>query len=260
MTGSCVGQGVWPAAGLSDLRTRSRRPGALAKTAPLIALLFACFAPAAQTPAPSRAPVLVELFTSEGCSDCPPADRLLAQLDPQVIVLSEHVDYWDHQGWKDPFSSHEFTMRQQEYVERFHIDGPYTPQMIVDGMAQFVGSDAQSAKQQIANAGQRPKAQIRLAPAGDDVKISVSGAPNSAAVFVAVAQDSAASDVGAGENKGRRLTYVSVLRSLRKIGSVKRGGKFEQTVPLKAQAKDRIIVFLQQGTSGPVGGAAELER
>ncbi len=101
---------------------------------------------AAMAVEPVRAPVLVELFTSEGCSSCPPADRLLEQLDPHVIVLSEHVDYWDHQGWKDPYSSHSYTQRQESYGRQFAIDGVYTPQMVIDGVAQFNGSDAQRAQ------------------------------------------------------------------------------------------------------------------
>src|SRR5580658_6565078 len=94
---------------------------------------------------PERVPVLVELFTSEGCSSCPPADRLLGLLDSQAIVLSEHVDYWDTLGWKDRFSSPAFTERQSSYAHSFGLDSPYTPQMVVDGAAQFTGSDAHQA-------------------------------------------------------------------------------------------------------------------
>src|ERR1700691_2578855 len=111
-----------------------------------------------------RIPVLVELFTSEGCSSCPPADALLEKLDgeqpiagAQIIVLSEHVDYWNHLGWKDPFSSAAFSARQEMYAHRFSLDGPYTPEMVVNGSAECNGSDAQKAESAIRHAIQEPK-------------------------------------------------------------------------------------------------------
>jgi hypothetical protein len=208
--------------------------------------------------APVRAPILVELFTSEGCSDCPPADHMLEQLDPRVVVLSEHVDYWDHQGWKDPYSSHENTLRQEEYAQRFHTDGPYTPQMVVDGVSQFVGSDAKRAVAEISSATQRVKALVQVERTSAGVQVNVDGSPNSAGVFLALAQDSGTSQVSAGENKGRQLHHVAMARSLRKIGSVKRGGAFSLMVPLTASAlEQRVIVFVQEGSTGPVLGAAE---
>ena len=212
----------------------------------LALLALTCCALLAQSTAdPNRSPVLVELFTSEGCSDCPPADRMLGQLDPHVVVLSEHVDYWDRQGWKDRFSSHEYTVRQEDYARRFQIDGPYTPQMVVDGSAQFVGSDANRAKAEIGKAQQRAKAQVKLARTVGGVQIGIEDAPGAAGVFLALAEDSAASDVAAGENKGRHLVHTAVLKSLRKIGSVKRGAGFSQTVALPATAAEqRVVVFL----------------
>jgi len=223
---------------------------------------LASFALVAQTAsAPNRAPILVELFTSEGCSDCPPADRLLEQLDPRVVALSEHVDYWNYLGWKDPYSSHENSVRQEEYGRRFQTDGPYTPQMVVDGTVQFVGSDAKRAVEEISKAAERPKALVRVERSAAGIQVDVDGSPEAAGVFLALAQDSGTSQVANGENKGRQLHHIAMMRSLRKIGSVKRGGSFSQTAPLAASAAEmRVIVFVQEGNTGPVLGAAELSR
>src|ERR1700741_2829151 len=117
-------------------------------------------------------PVLIELFTSEGCSSCPPADTLLRTLDSsqpipgvQLIVLGEHVDYWDDLGWKDTYSAHPFTIRQQGYADRFHLASPYTPQMVADGDFEFLGSDRARANQAIAKASALPKIGIRISSA-----------------------------------------------------------------------------------------------
>lgn len=206
-----------------------------------------------------RAPVLVELFTSEGCSSCPPADHLLQQLDSRAIVLSEHVDYWDHDGWKDPHSSHELTLRQQDYATRFGIPGPYTPQMVVDGVAEFNGSNSQKAQAAIAQEAQKPKVNIRLALNDGSVQIKIEASPEAGDVMLAIADDHGASDVRAGENKGVRMEHVAIVRSLRKVGSVKRGAGFEGAVKLPAgSASERIVVFVQKGGAGSVAGAAEL--
>src|SRR5215470_15527324 len=131
----------------------------------------------------AKSPVLVELFTSEGCSDCPAADRLLEQLDQsqpvpgaQIIVLSEHVDYWDRLGWKDPFSAHFFSERQEEYARRFRLDSVYTPQMVVDGEAEFVGSNGRQALAAVGAAARTKKAAVRLTHrSGNLVRVEVDG-------------------------------------------------------------------------------------
>jgi hypothetical protein len=210
--------------------------------------------------APGRAPVLVELFTSEGCSSCPPADKLLAALDPHAIVLGEHVDYWDHQGWRDPFSSHANTLRQESYARHLGTQGPYTPQMVVDGDIEFNGADSRRAQDEIVRAAGREKTAIRLARVPAGLEISVDPAPHATDVMLAFAQGSAASDVSAGENKGRNLQHVAILRSLRKIASVKKGAAFQRTIEIPAaSASDRIIVFAQSSDLGRVYGAALLE-
>src|SRR5215472_7664237 len=174
--------------------------------------------------------VLVELFTSEGCSSCPPADALLERLDrgqpisgAQIVVLSEHVDYWNHIGWADPYSSPAFSARQQQYARRFRTQGPYTPQMVVDGRSEFVGSDARAAESAIRSAAKYPKTAIRISedgPAVIDVAPLPPGTARKAAVFATYAMDSGTQDVVRGENKGRRLDHVAIAKELKQIGTV----------------------------------------
>jgi hypothetical protein len=225
----------------------------------LPAAIAACLL--ATAAAPTRAPVLVELFTSEGCSSCPPADQLLAALDPQAIVLEEHVDYWDHQGWRDPFSSHANTLRQEAYARQLRIQGPYTPQMVIDGAVEFNGSDSRRALEEITRARDREKTGVRLARSAAGVEIAVDPQPHSADVLLAFARESGVSQVAAGENKGRTMRHVSILRSLRKIGAVKKGAAFHKNVELPADAaSDRVIVFVQDSDMGRISGAALLEK
>ena len=228
----------------------------------------------------SPVPVLVELFTSEGCSSCPPADALLQQLDhPQpvsrirVIVLSEHVDYWNHDGWKDPYSSSIFSDRQSSYEPHFGVPGPYTPQMVVDGVSELNGSKADLAAHTIDEAARNhPKTVVRgfYAPGEGSkalrVRLSVDALPpackaSKANVYLVVALDYAQSHVHAGENNGRVLSHVAVAQKIEKVGVVEKGKDFARDWTLKLDAaldlsNLRVIAFVQVGDSGPVLGAS----
>ncbi|MFY9724305.1 MAG: DUF1223 domain-containing protein [Bryobacteraceae bacterium] len=221
-------------------------------------LLLAAILPAAAAEA-ERAPVLVELFTSEGCSSCPPADLLLEKLDPRVVVLSEHVTYWDSKKWRDRFSSEEVTSRQQAYAERFHLDSTYTPEMVVNGAVEFNGSDARRAADEIAKAADVVKAVPRLSWADRGVQIGIDGAHPGDRVFLALADASDASSITGGENKGRQLRYVAVCRQIRRAGKVPAGGAYSALIDLPAKARQqRVIVWTQSGDAGVVASAAML--
>lgn len=229
-----------------------------------------------------RSPVLVELFTSEGCSSCPPADALLAQLVAQqpvagahVIPLEEHVDYWNGPGWFDPFSSWEFTERQQEYGRKFDTGSVYTPQMIVDGHSEFVGSRGSQARQSIAQAAQQAKTAVRLTLAQGDpraaaLQVSVgrlAGATpkDKAEVFLAITEAGLHSNVKGGENAGEDLHHAPVVRVLRKIGQADPLGDTafasSQSLSLSGSWKRenlRAVVFIQEKKSRRILGAASI--
>jgi hypothetical protein len=222
-------------------------------------------------------PVLVELFTSEGCSSCPPADALLMRLgrtqpvrEASVIVLEEHVDYWDRLGWKDPFSSEAATARQEEYGEAFGGQQVYTPQMVVDGHAEFVGNSEGEALRAVRAAGSAPKPAVHLSWAdGGMLAIHVEPLTNAmrgdtAQVVLAVAENMLHSDVKRGENAGRALEHDGVVRQLITVGKADAGSTgFSSTIALRAahewnRANLRAIVFVQERHSHRVLAAAAI--
>jgi len=225
--------------------------------------VFLCAAVRAQTP------VVVELFTSEGCSSCPPADLLLTKLEnmqpiagAHIIALSEHVDYWDTLGWRDPFSSLQFSLRQQEYSDMFHDVGPYTPQMVIDGVTGFIGSDAGRAMETIAKAARAPKTAVSIASAAGRVSIKAAGVTSPADVLLAITESGLLSNVSAGENQGRRLTHTAVVRSLRVVGKTRSHEPFEADVaahPGKSWKLDmlRAVVILQDRSKHKILGASD---
>jgi hypothetical protein len=216
-------------------------------------------------------PVVVELFTSEGCSSCPPADALLGklgQLDEnsgrEVIVLGEHVDYWNYIGWTDRFSSRQFTVRQQDYAQHFGLASPYTPQMVIDGQQQVLGSDASAVAHGIDAASKKDKAAtITLAKLGGNFyQVSVKAENAKGKVYFAVTEDGLSSEVKAGENGGRTIHHAGVVRELRPIGSLAKGELQKKVeVPLQRDwntANLKLVVFVQQGDAGPILGATSL--
>jgi hypothetical protein len=224
---------------------------------------------------PPGSPVLVELFTSEGCSSCPAADALLSRIlasqpvaDADIIALEFHVDYWDRLGWKDPFSSAAFTKRQRDYSRVFGADRVYTPQMVIDGATELVGSDEAAALAAIRKAVAQPHLDLRVAGSRhgtQSVRMSVD-APAAVAggepidVVVALVEDGLTSSVGRGENKGRTLTHSAVVRRHQVIGALEREpfvGEGEWRLnPAWKPAHLRLVAFLQGRRTQRVYGSA----
>jgi hypothetical protein len=242
----------------------------------ITALLLAATAPHAPSTTGTSVPVVVELFTSEGCSSCPPADALLQKFDKQpypateLIVLSEHVDYWNHIGWTDPYSAHAYSERQNAYGDRLHLESVYTPQMIVDGTTEFVGSSSSEAEKAFGHASATAKIPVHIS----NVKVegnllkgrietdSLPAQAKKADIIFVVALNHAESQVAAGENSGLRLTHVAVVRALVKAGSIASGQTFSQDVGVKWErpvdpAQVRVVAFVQEAGPGRILGAAQ---
>jgi len=239
---------------------------------------------AAKSVSPNATAVVVELFTSEGCSSCPPADEVLSKLvkaQPvqgiEVIALGEHVDYWNKLGWIDPYSSVEFSTRQNGYAEAFGRESVYTPQMIVDGQDEFVGGNWNSAREAIMKAARLPKAKVQILAASNsnetnkDLKLSVQisdipqlTAGDKADVLLAITESNLRSEVSRGENAGRSLRHSAVVRSLAVMGNISNGQQSfdaESTATLKVgwqRDNLRAVVFIQERRTRRVLGAAAL--
>lgn len=227
----------------------------------------------AETDSKDKTPVLVELFTSEGCSSCPSADRALAFLEKEqptygaeVITLALHVNYWDYLGWKDPFATELFTQRQTIYGQKFGLSSVYTPQMVVDGSVEFTGSDLAKAQKAIGEARKSRKADIELSVSGDSLKVVVSAIPDhkDASVYLAITEDNLATDVRRGENSGKKLDHMSVVRELRSLGMIKpEESTFtsETTIsknPAWKSENVKLIVFVQENVSRRIFGVKRL--
>ena len=221
----------------------------------------------------AQQPVVVELFTSEGCSSCPPADALLTSLSRQrtsaggmeLILLGEHVEYWNDLGWRDRFSASTYTQRQYDYVRHLHLATAYTPQVVIDGRLQTVGSDSAAVQRMIAESARSNKpATVNLtlvAPGKLHVKVVVSGSGKEQ-VLLAITEDNLNTTVQAGENGGRVLTHNAVVREFDPLGWVA-NGRFDKDVGLPGprgwKPQDvRVVVLVQDAHSGVILGAASV--
>ncbi len=212
-------------------------------------------------------PTVVELFTSQGCSSCPPADRYLGELARRdgIVALSFHVDYWDYIGWKDTFALPQSTARQRRYGRSLDARYIYTPQMIVDGVADAVGSRSDEVEKAIAEArlSTRNVLPTRLAASARDratIKIGAEPGMPPADIWLIEFDSRRTVDVRRGENSGRQLTYHNVVRNIRKVGHW-RGDTVEIPVdlaPMREAGRDGCVVIVQKERGGPVFGAASL--
>lgn len=233
---------------------------------------------AAGPPNDTRYPVLLELFTSEGCSTCPPADEWVQRLDKlqpmsseQIIVLNEHVDYWDHDGWKDPYSSAELTARQNGYASKLGLQSVYTPQLILDGSTELHLNNKEGIGQAFAKADTAPEVAVRIESVEIDagnpgvlrgrVQVDANSRGHGGEVYVVTALDHADTEVLKGENGGHHLSYVAVVEGIAKIGKMEKGKSFEHKFDVKLKPGSdpknlRVIAFVQEPNFGKVIGAA----
>lgn len=238
-------------------------------------------------PKANQQPVLVELFTSEGCSSCPPADRVIKELANQqpiananIIVLSEHVDYWNRLGWQDPYSSKDFSLRQSNYAQVFRNDSVYTPQMVINGIYELNGSDKEKALELISKSANKPTCQIEVNyqelkknTLKVDINITNLSVLNptqvntSNEIILAVAEDNLSSSVIRGENAGRKLSHTSVVRKLTVLGQITankdNSSNYKSSVIINLSDKWqrdnlKIVVFVQNHRTREVFGVSQI--
>jgi len=238
----------------------------------LLSLLFVTLCSAQ-----SKGPVVLELFTSEGCSSCPPADNVVAAMDGkmapgqvEMIVLGEHVDYWDNLGWKDRFSSPLFSARQQDYGIALRSGNIYTPQVVIDGQKEVLGSDARAISKAVSELSRAPRATVEFRLSGrDSVHVSVSHLPSGATqadVLLAVTETGLDTIVTAGENAGRRLRHAPVVHSVTRLAELdaSRPGEYTADAHLNfrnewVRSSLKLVLLVQDRHSRRILGSAWLK-
>ena len=221
-------------------------------------------------PAHADPRAVVELFTSQGCSSCPPADEIIGELakDPNVIALSMPIEYWDYLGWKDTLADSRFSARQKAYSQMRGDRDVYTPQVIVNGSAKVIGSDRagiDSAIQNTQKAAGVMSVPVTMTLSGKHINVSVaaSNAPTSSQgeIWICSVSKAVPISIGRGENRGRQVTYYNVVRNILKVGDWN-GNSGSWTVPLENISRDGVdaaVVYVQDGNRekpGPMLGAA----
>ena len=226
---------------------------------------FLCAAAAfLATPASARDKVVVELFTSQGCSSCPPADAFLGDLAERddVLALSMHVDYWDYIGWKDPYALSSNTPRQRTYARRFGLGYVYTPQMVVDGHIQATGSNRRAVLAGIDRAKSEPGLEVAIAKNGENASVALpAGTAEPAAVYALLIDRRHENDVRRGENGGRKLAHSNVVRAMERIATWN-GEAMTVELPLAemdTDGRDLCAVIVQSERDGRILGAAVLD-
>lgn len=229
---------------------------------PFVILLALLALPRLAAADPADNPVVVELFTSQGCNSCPPAEALLHELagEEDLIALEFHVDYWDRLGWPDPFALPEATQRQRDYGSWFTLNYIYTPQMVIDGQAEMVGSRQVEvlAAIEAARAAQK-SVTVEIDPSGAALLSGPVLGEEAALWFVTYDEDHE-TDVPRGENAGKRLINTNVVRSIEALG-VYAGGAAEIVLPLadlRAAGRSHAVLLVQVGGDGPILGAGRI--
>jgi hypothetical protein len=209
-------------------------------------------------------PVLVELFTSQGCSSCPPADKLLGELSQRngVVALAFHVDYWDYIGWKDKFAKAEYTERQKDYRDALNLRTLYTPQMVIDGRLDVVGSERSEVESSIGSAAAAAKLPLTITESGGKLRVTAPAVEidqaRPATLWLAIYSRRSETPVERGENAGSTLVEYNIVREIRSLGPWN-GNAIDLALDVDASdSKMGCAVILQADGNGPVLGVAAL--
>ncbi|HRI66278.1 MAG TPA: DUF1223 domain-containing protein [Polyangium sp.] len=224
--------------------------------------------------ADARRSVVIELFSSEGCSSCPSADIVLRDLARQgahgaaeIIAIEEHVDYWNYLGWSDPFSSAAWTARQRAYAQAMGFRGVYTPQAVIDGQTDVIGSDKEGILEAIVEAAKRPKARVLLARDKDMMRVTISELPQplvDADVFFTTTEEGLSTAVPRGENAGVTVVHAPIARTMEKLGTIRAGettfvtAKTLPTIDEVKKTKTKAVVIVQASGKKSILGAAAI--